>query len=94
MRTSKNQVFEVGNEKNVIKCKQFKFDIKNNEKPIALIGTIERKPSEREKEVLINFGFVVKRKDVFLVPSLGQSKVKLRKHASKSQVKVSEKNSP
>lgn len=43
IRTSRDQVLEVGNEKNHLKCKKFNFDIKTNEKPIAIMGAIESK---------------------------------------------------
>ena len=43
IKTSREQVLEVGNEKNIIKCKQSTFDIRSNEKPIAFLGAIDSK---------------------------------------------------
>lgn len=43
IRTSRNQILEVGTEKNQAKSKKFTYDIKTNQKPIAFMGAIETK---------------------------------------------------
>jgi len=40
MKTNKERVLEVGNERSAPKCKKYEFEIKNYEKPIAFLGTI------------------------------------------------------
>lgn len=57
-QTSRQQTLEVGSDKNYLKCKQFNFDIRNHEKPIAFLGAIENKKilGSEGKEVLISFG--------------------------------------
>lgn len=58
---------EIGNYKNLTKCKKFEFDIRTNEKPIAFLGAIDNKKilgNETSKELLISFGLEIKKKDV------------------------------
>ena len=43
IRTSRDQILEVGSDRNYTKCKKFTFDIRTNEKPIAFLGAIETK---------------------------------------------------
>lgn len=43
IQTSRDKVLEVGNYKNLTKCKKFEFDIRTNEKPIAFLGAIDNK---------------------------------------------------
>jgi hypothetical protein len=43
IKTTRNQLLEVGTEKNHAKCKKFTYDIKTNEKPISFMGAIESK---------------------------------------------------
>lgn len=59
IRTSRDKILEVGNEKNCIKCKKSTFDIRSHEKPIAFLGAIDNKKvvgTERASEFLISFG--------------------------------------
>lgn len=57
IETSKQEIIEVGNSKNIPKCKSYSFDIKHHEKPIAFIGIIENKKVNGDgKEYLINLG--------------------------------------
>ena len=59
-------MLEIGNERNSLKCKRHVFDIKTYEKPIAVYGVIENRPmGDKEREVLISFGLLLKRKNVF-----------------------------
>jgi hypothetical protein len=58
IRTSRDQLLDVGSDRNSLKCKKFTFDIRNNEKPIAFLGTMENKKmfGKEDKEFLISFG--------------------------------------
>jgi hypothetical protein len=67
MTTSKEEVVEVGNTKNIPKYKRQTFDIKNHEKPISFLGVIENKRvSGDNKEYLISLGLEIRRKEVFI----------------------------
>ncbi len=55
--TSKEEVIEIGNIKNIPKCKEHHFEIKTHEKPICFLGVIEsKKIGEINREYLINLG--------------------------------------
>lgn len=61
--TSKEEVIEVGNTKNLPKYKQQNFEIKNHEKPISFMGVIENKRNGGDnKEYLISLGLEIRRK--------------------------------
>ena len=67
IRTSRDKVLEVGNEKNCVKCKKSTFDIRSNEKPIAFLGGIDNKKitgNDKGNEFLVSFGLEIKKKDV------------------------------
>lgn len=66
IRTSKEQILEVGSERSSLKCKRYAFDIKNYEKPVAIFGLLQTKSiADKEREVLVSFGLILKRKKVF-----------------------------
>lgn len=93
IRTSKEQYLEVGNERNHLKCKRLPFDIKSFEKPIACYGiTDTRSVGEREREVLVAFGLVMKRKNIF--GGRAQSLARLEKHSLSLATKFNDKNLP
>lgn len=85
IRTSRDQIFEVGNEKNSIKCKKFTFDIRTSEKPISMMGAIESKKlgNDNSKEHLISIGLQIKKKEIF---------TKTRFHASMRSESLVKKN--
>lgn len=88
IQTSRDRVLEVGNEKNRVKCKQFSFDIRNNEKPIAFLGAIDTKKVvgvEGTRELLISFGLEIKKKDVVGKSKFNSSRANsMAKQSSKS----------
>ena len=64
IRTSKERVLEVGNERSCPKCKQSSFSIRANEKPVAFLGVLDSRKFGKHHEYLVSLGLEIRKKEV------------------------------
>ena len=64
IRTSRERVLEVGNERSCPKCKQSSFSIRSNEKPIGFLGVLDSRKFGKHSEYLVSLGLEIRKKEV------------------------------
>lgn len=92
-------MFIIGSDKNQAKCKKLVYDIRNNEKPVAVMGIVDNKKCKyggnvvingEFSDVLVSFGLEIKKKEVVM----GKQPSELTRHTfSMNQVKKTTKSS-